>query len=184
MSLNWTTVENALAVWARTGSGLASGQVGWWGQGVARPAGQYISISLISIRNPGRDWVTIRNAEDPEDGAEIEHVVAGNRIALIRMQCIGGATIGAASCASLLNKVITSQALPTVMAALQAAGIGIGIVSPVTALGGDINQKFEPRATVDINLFLAEELVGTGTYIETVEVTNDTTAEEFTVALP
>lgn len=55
----WTTVEDAIETWVRSGSGLSSGKVIWAQQGGPRPTGAWISLLIASVRSVGRDWVNV-----------------------------------------------------------------------------------------------------------------------------
>jgi hypothetical protein len=181
----WTTAEAAIKAWAAAGSGLASDHVIWSRQGGPRPSGAFISMSILSVRPVGRDWVHTRDATVPAEGAEIVHVAQGVREAALRLQCFAGTATGATTPQALLEAVVAAAKLPTRRAALIAAGVGILSMGTVLPIDGVIGSSvFEPRAVLEVRLLVSSEVTETGTFVESVEVTNDVTEESFSVEAP
>lgn len=178
MSLAPTLAElrAAVAAWARTSTGYAAGKVIWSGQGAPRPPAPYISLAIISgDQMKGLDWLDVEDAAAPVDGAEIAHVARGPRTATLSVQAFGLAASAAdASGDSPLAVLAAMRAkarLPTIRAALLAAGVGVGTMTdviPVDALISTVTA--EPRAAFTVTVNYVSEVEETGTYIETVEV--------------
>src|SRR5690606_2698590 len=120
------------------------------------------------------DWIDIEDAEEPEDAEEIVHRSRGMREATLSIQCfagVDGAATGASAPAALLHSVVAAANLPTRRAALNAAGVGIGSLGPVQSIDGVLGSSvFEPRATLEVRLFLTGEVTELGTYVESVDL--------------
>jgi len=179
VSIAWTTVENALHAWAVAGSGLATAQVIWALQRGPRPTSAYIALRLTSIARIGHDWLDVLDVDDPDPGEEIEHRARGMRDVAFSVQAFGGidgAATGATSPVALLEGMVAAVRLPSVRSALQAAKVGVGAIGPVQSLDGLLGRADqEPRALVEMRLHLPSELSDLGTYIEYVELNNQTT---------
>lgn len=177
--MNWTTIENAIVAWMLE-SGLDASKMHWSQQNADRPAAPYIAMRLTGITKSGSDWNTAVDNPSPSAGEEITVYTRGPREATLEVQCFSVDGFGAASALAYLTKVATAMGKGSVRAALDAAGVGIGNVTPVQSIDGFIGDTiFEPRAIMSVNLFLAEETSENTTYIETVEVENLTTGDEF-----
>jgi hypothetical protein len=182
----WATVENAIHAWVVAASGLAAGQVYWTQDNGPRPTtGTVIALTIEGPRQRGRDWVRTRDAAVPAPGAEIEHVAEGNREITIEMQCFDGAGTGTSAPRAILDQVVSAARLPARHDALVAAGIGLFAIGPILSLGKNIGPRFEPRAVVEARANLSSEVVQTGTYIGSVEVTRtvDNESDTFIVDL-
>jgi hypothetical protein len=176
MSIAWHTVEDALHAWAVAGTGLAAEQVIWAQQAGPRPEGPYVSLRLITVQPLGQDWSDSADADDPQPGAEIAFRTRGVREAQLSVQCFAGvdgnATGGATPLARLMAMVAIARA-PFQQTALNAAGIGVASFGPVQSIDAVLGSSvFEPRAVMDVRLFLAAEVVTVGTYVEFVEIAN------------
>jgi L-asparaginase/Glu-tRNA(Gln) amidotransferase subunit D len=96
--------------------------------------------------------------------------------------CFDGDATGAASASGILEDVRSKQRLPTIHAALKAAGVAVTYRGPVTYVPGIRGTaRFEPRATLELRCVVANEVTENTTYIASVEVENETTGAEFTV---
>ncbi len=170
------TMRTAIAAWAYTGTGLPTGKVIWADQGGPRPPAPYVSLAIISgDQMRGMDWVDVEDAASPIDGAEISHVVRGPRTCTLSVQCFGTAANAADgpgdSPLALLARMRAYTRLPTVRAALLAAGVGVGTFGDVASVGALISTvTSEPRAAFTVTLNYASEVEELGTYIETAEV--------------
>jgi hypothetical protein len=174
--MSWDTTLAALQAWVASGSGVAATNVRWSGQGGTRPSVVWISLGIINESVPGPDWVFTEDAAVPVSGAEISYKVRGCRTGTLSIQCFAGSAVGSSSPFAILRKLHASARLPTTKAAMLAAGIGLGTMGTVQDTPAIVNTtNFEPRATMTIEFFTANELIETGTYIETVEVTGTVT---------
>jgi hypothetical protein len=84
---------------------------------------------------------------------------------------------------AILEAVRGSVLLPSAQDALDLAGVGVAWTGPVGFLDGTLSSVFEPRAVMEIRAFVTSEIIDLGTYVETVEITNEDTAEEFDVTI-
>jgi len=174
MAIVWNTIETAIAYWARTGSGLPTGKVIWAKQNGPRPANPYIALSILAIQRTGHDHVNVEDNPSPASGAEIIHYVRGPRKITVTMQCFSNTALGISGSAQILDSVMSAVKLPSVQDALRTAGVGVASFDPIQPLGSAMNSAvFEPRALLTARCFIASEISETGTYIETVEATND-----------
>lgn len=142
----------------------------------------------VDITGTGTGTHTLSDTADTESaGAEVRNVVRGPRQAVLTLQAFGGLTgkgIGAASPVAMLTGVLAAHRLPTVNAALSAAGVGVAARDPVRSLDAVLaGSANEARATTMIRLHLIAEVEELGTYVASVEVTNDTTATTTTITL-
>lgn len=180
--MDWSTIEQGIQAWAAAGSGLPDGRVIWSLQSGDRPATPYIALRLTAVRVVGTDWNEAVDAASPTSGAEIEHRARGHRRALLEVQAHGGPAHGAGSAVALLERLQARSVLPTVRDALVDAGVGLGRFEGVTSLDGMVGDAtLESRAAFEVPIFLASEVSEFGTYIEHVELENETTGESFEV---
>lgn len=190
MAIDWEAVETAIQNWVEAGSGYPDANVLWAQQSPPRKDQPFVLLEVRSLRVVGQDWVTVRDApdaegeEEPTPGAEIEHVVGGTRELVLAVSVFGGEAIGPLSSAGVLSRILTAASLPAIREALNAAGVGIGGFGHVTTMVEIADSLVEPRAVCDVRLHLAEELVGTDTFIERVEIENLTTGESTEVPPP
>lgn len=124
------------------------------------------SPTTIDITSAGSGTITIASTDETErHGAEIRHYARQSFAGTLSVQLFGGAATD-----SPLRNLRGAAALPTVHAALVAAGVGLGTIGPIRALGNLINSTyFEPRSVVEVRFFTVEETSELGTYIETCE---------------
>lgn len=163
------TIEDAITAWIVAATGLAASNVLWSQQGVKRPTGTWISILLLGMQRIGHDWTDVEWADTPEPGADVALKLRGLRYATYSIQCFGGPAHGASSPVALLEMVCAKARLPSIAAGLKRAGIGLSSLGAVSAVGDVLNSaRFEPRATLEVSLYLASEVSETTTYIETV----------------
>jgi len=163
-----TTAENAIHAWIVAASQLAAGNVVWAEQGAPRPTGPYIAMRLTNIRPRGRDWT-----EALKDGAgNVTMRVRGVRHATLAVQCYGGDG-GVTDAVGRLSRLVARTELPSVQDPLMVAKVGVLGYGGVQSVGALMNYAaFEPRATLDVRLALAIEIVeslGTGGIIESAD---------------
>lgn len=160
-----TATENAIAAWVRNASGLDADHVQWADQGMPRPSGPWISLKVINDDSAGA-WTDVEDAPEPQDGAEIRHVARELVRQVLSVQCFAGAALGVASAIALLRKVRGKLGLPETSEGLKEGGVGVGTISPIRNVGAARAGAFEPRASMDVVIFLASEEEELGTYIE------------------
>lgn len=177
-----STIEDALHAWVVAASGLAASSVLWSDYEQPRPSGAYIALRLSNVRQIGQDWYHVTNAPAPAAGAEIVTTVWGKRAATLTLQAFGGAPTGTTSPAALLDAVRTKATLPTIRNAINVAGVGIAQFGPVQVVSAGLGSSaFEPRAVMPVELNLTATASEFATFIETVEITDEITDDEFTV---
>ncbi len=128
----------------------------------------------------------VSTADTVAAGKEILHVVRAYYKGTLTMQCYAdpptgenGGTEGAdqpLSPTAILQAVSMSSMLPSIRSALEAAGVGFNDIGPVRSVGEAIEMAvFEPRAVVDVMLWLVAQVSETGGTIDqvTVEVVSD-----------
>lgn len=129
----------------------------------------------IDITDAGSGTHTISTTADTRrQGEEVLDRVRGSRIATLALQCFGGGATGATAPAMLLDAVGAAAALPSVMAALGAADVGVIELGAVQSIDGLVGEAlFEPRAVAQHRLHLPLELAAAApsTVIEYVTVT-------------
>lgn len=175
MAIAWTTVENALVAWVRSGSGLDAEHVFWAQQKRPIPSGRYTTLRVTSIRQVGQDWLDVEDADAPSPGAEIVHRARGSREVLLSLQCFAGAGTGGDAPAMVLDAVQSAARLPSNRDALNAAGVGVLGFGPVQSIDGVVgSSSFEPRATLQARLHLASEVSEFGTWVEVARLDPET----------
>lgn len=179
---SWNTIERALQAWVVEGSGLAGDHVVWNDLKLAQPTKPYISLAFVGERGVGSDEVITRDAASPQAGAEIEHVVRGNRVALlsITVYVTSADAVGERAARAILDDVRTQRSVPDTADALGDAGIGVANIESTRAVGIGIDSAdIEPRVVMTVACNIGSTLVRTGTYIQSAEITNETTGETF-----
>lgn len=147
----WTTVENALRAWVRAGSGLSEAAVLWAEQMGARPEGAFASLRIgeLTPERGAPDEVQAITDLAADPGEEIELRVNGRRELTVSVQLFGAPVTGTTALAILAN-VQAALALPSVVTALELAGLtvaNIGAPLNVTAIKG---TAFEGRAVLNV----------------------------------
>jgi hypothetical protein len=170
--MNWTTIENAIHAWVVTGSGLAATQVIWEGQDGPMPEGAFITLRFAGLERTGSDWLDVDNNPTPTPGAEIIFRARGGRRANLTVTAYPGNATGALASIGRLESVIASRRLPSVADPLSSGGLGVLGFGAIRSLDGFVSGgiDFEPRASVEINLYLTSQISETATFIETAEV--------------
>lgn len=111
-------------------------------------------------------------------GAEIKSIVRGPRRTEIQLQCFSTTPNGVAAARAILKKVVSRSQLPTPLALLDTAGIGLAGFESVQTVGAVTNFiVFEPRATTTMTIYTASEETETGTNIVQAEVTRNITGQ-------
>lgn len=182
--MNWTTIENAIHAWIVNGAQLPPEKVIWAAQRGPVPADPFVLLRLADLRAIGRDGVDTANNPTPTPGNELVVTVRGSRALRLSVQTFGGTSLGDTSDLARLQRVLMAATLPTVRDALGAAGVGLGPIGGVTVIDGDRNGMFEPRAAVDVEIYVASELAATGTFIEHLEVENLLSGETLLIDRP
>ena len=169
--ITWATIENALHAWVVSATGLPASKVIWHDPAAPRPVAPYVQIKKVTVVGRGIDWLDVKDNPTSTlgDGAELLHLARGCRDAKFTLTAYAAATTGSADASGLLQAC--KDRLPFSRFALNAAGVGIGSMGPILSGDGFVNvSTFAPRATVDVNAFLASEVTATTTFIENADV--------------
>lgn len=177
-------VEDAFRTWVKTATGLADNNIFFQDQKVERPTSTYVTIRVGSVVPLGAvDPVTITEVTDPVPGQEIQISVDGIREVTTSIQVFGPAvsTNPTATAMYIANKIQTSLRLPSVQDALDSAGISVFDIGAVNNLTQLLDTGFDGRAQFDVRCYIVFSVSQFETYIETAEVTDNTTGETYTI---
>ncbi len=133
--------------------------------------------AAFDIAGAGTGTHTLSDTDDTRrQGSEILLYARGMREVTLALQCFGGSAAGSSSAMALLNAVVGYAELETQRAAFHAAGIGMARFDRVRSLDGMLGATvYESRAILECTFFLAEEVSEQTTYIDYVELENETT---------
>lgn len=144
------------------------------GNNVARGLGATPNpITVIDLTSPGSGAITLLStARTVRAGQELAARAQGQREATIGMQCFApeGAGIQAVQ---ILSDVLSSLQLNATL--LDNAGVGVSDFGEAYAQGGvrlvegHRGSVLEPRAVCDLTVYLASEIIGTETTVESVQ---------------
>lgn len=186
--MSLATAMAAVKAWVAAATGITASKVIWSQQEGFDPGGDHVSLRVTNIRAIGVDAVARRAAPDPVvELKEIERHVAGTREVTLSVQCFGtnkpGAAIGEDAPVARLSRLVAAAHMPTSRRAFQAAGVGFLSAGGVQSLDGLLGASYQPRAVVDIRLSFVDELSEFGTYVESIELTNQLTGRVTQVAI-
>ncbi len=181
-AIQWVTVEDAIRNWIVSASGLSEDSVIWSHEMGPRPDSPYVSLLINSLRPIGHDWLDVFDTDDPSPGQEITLQARGMRYCSLSIQCFSpfGEMNGPGSALAILTDIMAGLKLRRYT--LNQAGVGMAGFGPIATIGNaKLGTALEPRAAVEAQFHLASEVEGFETYIETVEITNETTGQTFVV---
>jgi hypothetical protein len=164
LGVEWTARENAIHAWVSQATGLAADHV-LWANRKPVPNETWAQLTVDGLERFGRDWL-----ERTAVGDDVRYNARGLRSVTLQIQLFEGDELGETSCVALLDRVISALGLPSVAAALAAAGVGVGAHSAVRYVPGRRNTAFEPRAVIEFTLNFASDLSEVGPRIKHVEV--------------
>jgi len=169
--MNFTAIENALRAWVLTASNLDEQHVIWSNQDGNRPSGDVITLKLgDGIPLGAFDAIEEKTDLARPAGQEVELQVQGPREMVLAIQCFTDSDSGDATARAVLSTVQTKARLPSIAAALEAAGVSIfdlGRVQYVPAING---TDFEGRAVLEVRLYVVDTASEFTSYVSTVEV--------------
>lgn len=115
-------------------------------------------------------------------GSELSYKQRSVLRAILTLEAYTSVGVGLDMATATLWRIQSKRLLPSKIAILEAANIGISDFGRIKSYSGTQDLVlFEPRATVDIVLSLASEDSETGTIIERAEISNVDLALDFTV---
>ncbi len=128
-------------------------------------AGTKIDIGDVGIG----DHTMASTADTRRVGEELMQTARSSREEHLTITAYAADATGNEAAVPLLVEVLA--ALPLYEDGLDAAGIGVGVIGPAQGIGSQVvnSSIFEPRAIVDVMLFLAAAVERPVTNIETVE---------------
>jgi hypothetical protein len=130
--------------------------------------------TVVDLTDAGTGTHTIVDTADTlRAGEEITHTARAPSILTVTMQCYGGDASDDGSPEAVLAAVKTGSVLPSVSAALDAAGIGLATFSEIQALELQFDGATDVRALMTLTAHVADTQTELGTIIETVETSQD-----------
>jgi hypothetical protein len=129
--------------------------------------------TAIDITDAGTGVHTIIDTPNTRRlGQEIVNVVRGPRRFEIQLQCYSTAPTGTGAARAILSKVVSRSQLPSPIALLNLAGIGLAGFEAIQTVGAVGNfVVFQPRATTTMVIYTSATESETGTNITAAEVT-------------
>jgi hypothetical protein len=170
--MTWTTLENALRVWMEGTFG--AGKVIWSSQDAPEPALPYASLQLTGPR-PASSLLEVHNTTNLANpaGQEIEQTVTMHGELTLVCQAHAAPTCGSSTAKELLQAARMRLFLPSVLYALEQAGLavlGAGDTQDLTAI---LETKFRSRAAMSVRLEVVDTLIEKTGYIATANVTGE-----------
>jgi len=168
--MNWVTLQAAMVAWVRNASGLVTI---WADQNGPRPDAPYMLLTELTHTGIGIDWYDVKDTVSPAPGEEVTFTLRGVREMVLNIQCFGGAAQGDLSPRAYLETVRAKSRLPSIRTPLRTANIGVLTFGSILSVSAPLDVTvYEPRASLDVTLSLAQELTETGTSIDSVEIGN------------
>lgn len=173
MAANWTAIEDALRAWAKAGTALTDAKVIWSEQTGARPAAPFVTLRIGDvIPLSSVDEVEELTDLDADPGEEVELRAGGFREFTLSLQAFAATVTGANTAREYLTKAQTALALPSVRAALFAAGIAPFDTGTVQTVNAVVGTKFEARAVLEVRFYVHDTVSEYTGFIEEVESTS------------
>lgn len=149
------------AAFAETGGADVSGS----------PSGN--PVTAVDLTDAGSGVITISDTDKTvRAGEEILQVARSTTRAILTLECHTEDSTGLDMAVAVLHRVSARSALPSQIALLDEAGVGVVEMEPVRAIRGHLDALlFEPRATLDIRLAIVSEDSEFGTIIESADLT-------------
>ena len=119
-------------------------------------------------------------------GQEVLHHIRTLHKLTLRCVCFSTVNTGAGTARSILRKLTTRGALPTVWKTLTDAGLGWAGHTSIQTIDGvagnsPSSMTFEPRAIVSIDMFYRGDVSEYGTIIQSADITSTRTGHTFHV---
>jgi hypothetical protein len=137
----------------------------------------------VDLADAGSGVITLDDtATTVRQGQEVKFLARSLQKALLTLECYTDVGVGMDMATAILWRVGSKRMLPTASAILEEANVSVIDVDRVRAVGGTQSQYlFEPRAMLDVKLYLVSEEAENTTIIERTEITNEDTLDTFTV---
>lgn len=178
MTVTITTTEDAIYDWVVSASGLAEDGDGphvvWSHQYGPRLVTPFISLMISGDVKVGRGWTDKEVNPTPSPGAMVRQITRAHRLATLSIQCFADGMDGLSGAVAILRRL--SNLTPQHVRDLNTGGVGVAGFGPISAVGNAMSGPLlEPRAAMEVQLHLADEVVTYIGDIGTVEVTNQLT---------
>lgn len=162
--IHFGTLEAGLANLVQSKLSLVAAAVLWVNQNVAEPPSSIHSwVTLkrgdLTRQGPIDGTWQYETPGTPGLGEEVTQRTQGPRGLPISIQAFSRASAnGDSSAFSLLAQLQTIFSLPSTLAALGLLGVGVNKVGPVRDLSGLVNQAFQGRAILELQLNLVDSI--------------------------
>jgi hypothetical protein len=187
MPADWKAIEGAILAWVKAASGLGDEAVFFAHQTGGKPPvvdGMFITISLGDALALGAvDAVDHSYDDEAPAGEEITLTSRGDRELSISLQCFRGKLSGNESPRAVLSRVQAALALPSRRDALAAAGVSVFDAGSVRWVPELVETAFEARALLEVRCYFVESASEKTTFIEAVEVGDQTVTPEKTFTI-
>ena len=154
--MDWVSLKKALWTWASTTDSTAT--VIWAQQNAPFPKMPALTMRLYSVSSVSPDYVSMA-----DNGGRT--LITGNREFFCELQAFGGDALGR------MEDLRMSLNLDTVKTALVKAGIVVVDTEPILNTSALNAPQIEDRASMDVRLRIAHELVDVPGIIDTVVLT-------------
>lgn len=177
-------VENLIREWVKRGSGLDNAHVIWKHQDTNSPGGSYVAIELgDQVALGSTDAVLETTDLSRPNGEEVELAVLGQREMVVSVEVFTpGKTRKESAARAIANRIQTSLSLSSVRDLLAQRGLSAFDRGTVRYVPGIRGADFEGRAVLEVRLYVPHRLVERVGYIGSVELTNLSTGQAFTVS--
>lgn len=131
------------------------------------------TVTTIDITSVGTGVITISSTADTlRAGEEILQVARGVMKLTLDLECHTTDSVGLNMAVAVLHRVAARSTLPSQVALLAEAGIGVQEMGKVRAVRGHLDALlFEPRAMLEVTLAVASEDSESGTIIRSADLT-------------
>lgn len=175
MPFDWRAAEDAIRQWLMVGSGYPDQRVIHLDDNGNRPAQDYIGFALGGLRPLGHDDVVTTTDLGQPNGSQIKIEVSGERESTLEVQAFTRSRNAEAAARAVLSRVQTAVGLPSIRAALAAAGVVVFDRGEINYLPAVIASEFEGRGVLSCRLYCTEDVSERTTWIEHVEVLDEDT---------
>lgn len=131
------------------------------------------TVTTINLADAGSGVITVSATPDSlRAGAEILHVARATTRATLLIECHTEDSVGMDMAVAVLHRLVARSTLPSQVALLEEAGIGVSEIGRVRAIRGHLDALlFEPRAALEVLIIIASEDEEAGTIIQSADIT-------------
>jgi hypothetical protein len=179
--MNWPTIEDAIqSAIASALAGVPGLTVQWGNQRLPEPVRPFIKLKRGTVI--GHGMAERRNETDLEQpaGQEIELAVVQRVEFSVSVHAYAAGPVGADTAGGILEQLKARLLLESNLALLEAGGLALVETSDVRDLPESGMNSWSSRAQLDASFYATSVVSERTGYIETVELTNETTGETFT----